>query len=100
MHAGFGPIRRPLARLPPAYSAAPRHWEYDAPMTPATDSPIEDEGLTALARLHDRTARVIVIAETWWLVDELGKVALGSNRISAARDLAHYLELLEAMLQL
>ena len=66
----------------------------------ATEPSIEDEELTALARVHDRTARVVVLGDTWWLVDELGKLALGTTRVGAARDLAHYLEGLEAMLQL
>ena len=69
-------------------------------MTLVAEEIAEDVDLTALARRVDQTACVVVAGGTWWLIDELGRLALGTDRLAAALDLAQYLELLERALGL
>jgi len=58
----------------------------------------EDLDLTATARSVDVTARVVVEHGNWWLIDELGRLHLGFDRLTATRDLVQYLEVLEGTL--
>ena len=64
----------------------------------ALQSTEEDAELTAIARRCDASARVVVERDTWWLIDELGRLHLGHDRLAATRDLVQYLELLERAL--
>ncbi len=54
----------------------------------------EDAELTAEARRVDGSARVVVENGSWWLIDAIGRVDLGRDRMTATRDLLDYLALL------
>lgn len=56
---------------------------------------VRDEELTVTARAVDASAEVVVENGCWLLVDTLGRFELGRDRISATRDLAHYLAMLQ-----